>query len=45
MIQESATWDWQQIHPMLSASMRIVIYRQLLELKTTIAGKKRAYYS
>ena len=23
MIQESTTWDWRQIHPMLSTSMRI----------------------
>ena len=36
MIQESATWDWRQIHPILSTSMRIHVLFLLVAFFVTI---------
>jgi hypothetical protein len=43
MIQESTTWDWRQLHPVLSTSMRIYLLFLLLTCVVTTATLVRAW--
>jgi hypothetical protein len=43
VIQESPTWDWRQLHPVLSTSMRIYLLFLLLTRVVTTAKLVRAW--
>lgn len=45
MIQESATWDWHQIHPTLSTSMRIQVLFLLVAFFATLGKLIRVWRS